>query len=194
MDLSSFEIQLRDLLGASTTLRPFVCDGNPLTCRAFIVGTNPATSLANDFWSFWNSESGFQSELWLERYREARAVQTTATGRRKRPVSNTRQRMEWLAAEAAPVRILETNLYATATASAAELSASHRQAHVFRWLLSTIRPKVIVAHGCEAWRAVDELDVDAEVLKVKHLSRASRACAVSTGREVRHLVFDDNRG
>ena len=58
MKLKQFESELRSLTGPSA-LRPFVCDGSPLTCRVFIVGINPATSMTTDFWQFWRAGTGF---------------------------------------------------------------------------------------------------------------------------------------
>jgi hypothetical protein len=42
-------------------MRPFLCDGNPYDCEAFIVGINPASSVS--FWSFWNDETGFDKKI-----------------------------------------------------------------------------------------------------------------------------------
>ena len=47
-------------------MRPFVCDGNPCDCKAFIVGINPASRVS--FWAFWSDETGFDKKSWLARY------------------------------------------------------------------------------------------------------------------------------
>ncbi len=43
MDLTEFGSELEALIERPTALRPFVCDGSPLSCTVFIVGYNPAT-------------------------------------------------------------------------------------------------------------------------------------------------------
>ncbi len=49
MTLYEFELQLSDLIGRPTDLRPFVCEGSPLSCDIFLVGFNPATTMETDF-------------------------------------------------------------------------------------------------------------------------------------------------
>ena len=188
MTLREFEEALANRIGRPSRLRPFVCDGNPLTCHAFIVGTNPATTLDDDFWSFWSVESGFMKEAWLRRYTATRSTQRTAKGRPKRPLSSTRQRIEWLSLEAAPLRFFETNLYAKATCTAAELNAASRQNETFRWLLAVISPQVILVHGAEAKYVIEKLRPSARVIYSKHLSRVSQKHAVELARELREIA------
>ena len=58
MTLGEFREQLSALM-VDRTERPFVCDGSPLQAQVFVVGLNPATTLREDFWSFWDDSAGF---------------------------------------------------------------------------------------------------------------------------------------
>jgi hypothetical protein len=53
--LKSFEEGLKKHISRSI-MRPFVCDGSPLECEAFLVGFNPRTLMSKEFWKFWNTE------------------------------------------------------------------------------------------------------------------------------------------
>ena len=59
MTLSKFRSELDKLL-PSPISRPFLCDGSPLKCRIFIVGTNSAREVEKPFWSYWSDSYGFK--------------------------------------------------------------------------------------------------------------------------------------
>ena len=48
MTLDDFERALVALIGRPTDLRPFVCEGSPLTCDVFLVGFNLATTMCRE--------------------------------------------------------------------------------------------------------------------------------------------------
>lgn len=125
-----------------------MCDGSPLDCRAFVVGANPATALARDFWDFWTPGTGFRKAQWLESYADERRQ------RGKRAQSNTRRILDRVVA-AAGVRCLETNVFSTATATLAELSASARVTDPLDFLLLSVRPAIVVTYGEDARRHVE---------------------------------------
>ncbi|MBW7893745.1 MAG: hypothetical protein H3C27_01425 [Opitutaceae bacterium] len=52
--------------------RPFVCYGNPTLCSVFIVGFNPANNVPLDG-EIWHKETGFNLELFYNKYSEERA-------------------------------------------------------------------------------------------------------------------------
>lgn len=206
-ELRNFESRLRNLIGDGSAVRPFVCDGSPLACAAFIVGLNPATEMSQPFWSFWTAEHGFDKAVWFRAYLEERARRPLKPGRtRRNKVSNTRQRIEWITQAAAPVRCLETNLYATATTEARDLSHADRDTRVFDFLLDEIAPRVLLVHGGEAREHVQEhfgvqLEPDrwtdvvrpshaVRILSVRHLSRGwSRERAQRLGVELRQACI-----
>jgi hypothetical protein len=142
VELHEFEAQLRELTGTDPVVRPFVCDGSPLTCAAFIVGTNPATEVP--FWPFWDTSYGFKKLDWFEAYEQARSAKGESGP------SPTRRMIEKVVEAAAPVRCLETNVFAKPSPSAAELKRGDRQTRIFGFLLRTIQPKAILLHGQHA--------------------------------------------
>lgn len=173
MNLSQFESDLENLIGRPTGLRPFVCDGSPLTCRVFIVGINPATDMTSDFWSYWRPGTGFDRGSWFEAYKRDRAREPLKQGRtRRNPVSSTRRIIDLVVDAAKPVRILETNLYSVASPAASGLPMSARSTEVFDFLLRAIQPTLIVAHGSDAATYIKHDAKDPCVWPVRHLSRA----------------------
>ena len=83
-EIEKFEDGLAVLIGAPTDLRPFVCDGSPLTCDVFIVGFNPATTMSADFWQFWSPGMGFDKVAWFEAYKKDRQHKPLKPGKRRR--------------------------------------------------------------------------------------------------------------
>ncbi len=186
-DLQQFSDSLKAIIGDDNNLRPFVCEGSPLECQAFIVGFNPATELKEPFWTFWEPQYGFNKADWLKHYKQERQEKPLAPGKTKRNViSNTRRVIEWITDAATPVQCLETNLYALATAQAKELPAQHRSTALFDFLLSEIRPKVLLLHGKDAEQHLKKLSTSAQVIAVPHLSRGwSEVKAKELGRQIR---------
>ena len=197
--LDRFESALRAHIGRPAYVRPFVCEGSPLDCRAFIVGSNPATALSLDYWSFWESGYGFHRDAWAaesrRQRREAGKQETTPT-----------RRMLWrIMQEAAPVRCLDTNVFATPTPSESDLTPAMRRTEVFEFVLDAVRPAALLAHGKEAEEHLRrllgaELPRDAfapvrtswgsiNVMAVRHLSRGwSYAQAEALGRALRQAA------
>lgn len=178
--LRDFREGLQAVMGGDHTARPFVCDGDPRMCQVFVVGINPATTLP--FWPYWNDETGFDLKTWRAAYLEARRQKPLKPGKRFRPaVSPTRLRLEALAAAAAPIGVLETNLYAKPAAAAKGLQPEDRDTRVFEYLLSAIRPRVLVLHGKDVRLAVNSLcsaKLSPEFAQVTVLGRAVLAAAV----------------
>lgn len=172
--LLAFENQLESLIGRPTDLRPFVCNGSPLECGVFIVGFNPATEMSGDFWDHWRSGCGFDKAAWFKAYQEERRLRPLKPGKKRRAaISNTRRVIEWIIEAASPVRCLETNIYAAATAQATDLTGDQRRADPFVFLLTAIRPRIVVAHGKDAEIAVRDTCVDdtTVVIAESHFSR-----------------------
>jgi hypothetical protein len=204
MRLRRFREHLQSLLGTEEPMRPFVCDGSPYDCTAFVVGINPASSMP--FWPFWNDETGFDRAAWLESYRDHRKAEPLKLNRvRRQPISSTRQRIEWIAEVASPVKILETNLYALPTRKAADLGRADRATEPFEFLVAEISPSVILLHGAEVQREFARLyrpeatnEFSAAVIKgkrmmvaaVPHLSRASRGRANELAKRIRCIFTE----
>lgn len=158
------------------------------------------------FWSFWSDKAGFDKSAWFEAYLRERAAAPLKPGKtRRNPVSNTRQRLEWIVEEAAPTKCLETNVFSEATETLSELSTEDRGTEVFRFLVESIRPRILLAHGKDAREAIEALaqrtlsegepvlchvaGARTTVLAVPHLSRDwSQDRARSLGRRLRDLA------
>src|SRR5688572_31077171 len=59
-DTATTEIYTLSLHDALPISRPFVCDGSPLKCKIFIVGTNSARLVEHPFFDFWDPLYGFR--------------------------------------------------------------------------------------------------------------------------------------
>ncbi|NHT75308.1 hypothetical protein G8E10_06025 [Rhizobiaceae bacterium CRRU44] len=170
--LKQFEQDLRNVIGGATKVRPFVCSGSPFEASIFLVGYNPATEMGKDFWSFWSETRGFDKEAWIEEYIRERQTKPLKPGKSFRPtISPTRRNIEGFIKAAFPAAVLETNIFAVASETKPELALTNRDTTPFRYLVRTIRPKVIVAHGKDACEVVSQLETGAHVIAVKHLSR-----------------------
>ena len=167
--------------GKLTNLRPFVCDGSPLECDAFIVGFNPASEMSVDFWDFWSDDCGFDKPTWFETYKLERRNRPLKPGKkRKNEISNTRRVIERVITEACPVKCLETNIYAKPSESKPELEAllktlsSEEQSRItapFDFLLHQITPKLVVAHDKDAAKLLQAQNLENKLMCVSHFAR-----------------------
>ena len=140
--LHEFSSGLASLIGRPTDLRPFVCEGSPLECDAFLVGINPATRMPVDFWEFWSDSYGFDKRAWFERYRVEQETRPPKPGRTRRyKVSPTRRIIEEIVHGASPVKCLETDIFAKAAKQASDLEERCRITAPFDYLLRQVAPK-----------------------------------------------------
>jgi hypothetical protein len=188
-ELSAFKLELERLIGKKAShLRPFVCEGSPLDCGVFIVGFNPATKMAGDFWDHWRPGYGFDKAAWLAAYKEQRSLRALKSGKQYRPVGNARRVIEWVLEEVNPLRCLETNIYAVATAKATELSKRQQDMEPFSFLLERIKPRVVVTHGKAAAEAAKQLGIGKRenLICETHFSRGwSELKARELGQQIR---------
>ena len=188
--LAALENQLESLIGRPTDLRPFVCDGSPLDSEVFIVGLNPASAMATDFWDFWEPGIGFDKPRWFDAYKAERQRRPLKPGRtRRRLVSPSRGVIEWINASLGPVKALETNIYSAATEEYRDLAQHKRLTAPFDFLLEAIRPRVIVVHGADAISHIRQKGLSAHIIEVKHFSRGwSERAARDLGLQVRAIL------
>lgn len=203
--LDELERGLRARIGSPAFVRPFVCEGSPLECRAFVVGSNPATALELDYWSFWERGYGFHRAMWAEATRARRREAGKAE------ITPTRRMLGRIMKEAAPVRCLDTNVFSTPIPAERDLGAELRRTDVFDFLLEAVRPAALVAHGKEAadhlrrLLGADRLPADRfepvpapwgsmRVIAVRHLSRGwSYRQAEALGRALREAAEQASR-
>ena len=185
--IENFEKELLALIGKPTELRPFVCNGSPLQCQAFIVGFNPSTTLAADFWQFWHPGHGCGKKAWFAAYLKERKLRPLRPGKtRRNTISNSRRVIEWVLEGASPVTCLETNLYALPTEQAVDLASKLRVTAPFDFLLSRINPRVIVVHGADAAAYIKSKRLCGGIITVSHFSRGwSEEKARSLGQQIR---------
>jgi hypothetical protein len=140
MTNQDFKKQLENLMQSDNSLRPFVCDGDPLKCDIFIVGINPATKMETSFWDYYG-EAGFDKTKWLVDYKESRKEKRTI-------LSPTRKKIEYLVDEKfSEYRCLETNIFSAPSINLKSLDNSLKSTEIFNFLIKTIRPKAIFIHG-----------------------------------------------
>lgn len=121
--------------------RPFVCDGRPEACTVIILGENPATRLDTDWWEFWHDDVGFDLKGFEHHYQTSRR----ATG--KRPVSNTRLRLNRLRSQG--LRCLEANAFINERLNGR--GAAAKDTPLMPVLLKNLPLlKAVVAHGVVA--------------------------------------------
>ena len=189
--LSDFSRGLASLIGKPTDLRPFVCEGSPLSCEAFLVGINPASEMSIDFWDFWSDSYGFDKRKWFDRYIVERGNRLLKPGRKRRnQISNTRRVIEWILEEARPIRCLETNIYAKASEQASDLDDRSRSTEPFFYLLQQVAPKLVIAHGKPATQYLQDLSLQCGLWCEDHFSRCwSEENARRLGLRIRKRVL-----
>jgi hypothetical protein len=140
--LAEFEHHIRQLAGKGAL--PFLCDGSPFGCEIFVVGINPATNIS--VWQCWSTNAGMDRNAWLESYRAERG-----------DFLPTRRRLNRFSQAASPARVLETNVFSASSPRLAALAKAHRSRHVFEFLLSELRPKILFVHGRAARRQIEKM-------------------------------------
>ncbi len=148
MNLREFRSQLQKIekrLPGRTSWH-FVCDGSPLTCRIFIVGANPVRQVEK-FWDldFWTDSRGFRKTEFAPELEDP-------SGRR----TKTRKYIDIVADAAGRRDTLDTNVYPYAAPSASDLTAEQKRTDIFEYLLHTIKPRIVLAHGCPAKKFFSE--------------------------------------
>ena len=137
-----FKKELEKIVGVSTHLRPFVCDGYPLKSEVFIVGINPATQMTSNFWDFWE-DGKFIKSKWMEQYLLERE-------KKHHKISPTRRKIDYLVNEIfTDYKCLETNAYSTPTVNLNALETEQRNTDILSFLIHNIRPKAIFVHGTD---------------------------------------------
>ncbi len=148
--------QLRHIVGSPLYgQRPFVCEGYPTESHVLIIGTNPATPLNMDWWDWWNSERGFDYDLFMSRYinarRRMRKSLLGATRRRFIRITDTLQSKFRL-----NLKTIESNVYRREARSEEQLwgykeSDRYPNNEVLHLLISGLQmPKVVIPHGTSA--------------------------------------------
>ncbi len=175
--MKAFAANLRVLVGDAKGLRPLLCEGDPLTCTVALVGANPGTT--TPFWTFWSDESGMNRRSWIETYKadhDGRVRRSRAAIERFVPLVSA--------------RVVELNAHVAHSKRIAALPIRLRTTDVLDFVLSVIKPKVIVCAGANASRAVEGIDLPwrPAVLKTKHFIYWGKASEWQLAADVNRLL------
>ena len=197
MNLATFRNEMQSLMEELKipNLRPFVCEGSPLECEVFIVGSNPATEMSTNPWKYWSDDYGFYKSRWFEEYKDERKKRPLKPGRtRRNKISRTRKRINLVVEGACPVKCLETNIYAKPSENEDDLEKylktlsledEKRLIAPFDYLLKQIRPKLVVSHGDKAKDYLQRQVLECELWSECHFSsRGSRGYTDAKAREL----------
>jgi hypothetical protein len=142
MTTTEFKNVLKDLTNSDPTLRPFICDGNPVDSKIFIVGINPATQMKSSFWDYYQGEK-FNKTKWLDDYIKHRKEK----GKTK-TLSPTRSKIEKLVQNSfAEYQCLETNVYSKPSSNMKDLGDKDKNTDIFNFLIRSVKPKALFIHG-----------------------------------------------
>ncbi len=170
-------------MGAPFHDRPFVCEGSPLTCQAFIVGVNAASNMKQNFWDFWRPGYGFERTTWLDAYLAARTK-----------ASRTRKAMQMIMDQAktdyGAVRFLETNIFSIPTARESMLKSHQKSTEIFEFLLASINPQVLLVHGAKPVKYVRARGISesTKVIESPHLIYVGHEQARELGRIIARTI------
>lgn len=187
--LKAFADELRKMTKQGLLLRPFVCDGSPLDCDIFIVGSNRAAKLASEFWKYWDDSRGLDKARFLSEYGNYRR------GRGKPEIAHSRNTLEVLMKSCAPLRCLETNVFGVTTDTRDEALAAPTQGiSILPYLVETIKPRWIIAHGVVASSAVSVYDGRATIVKLPDLRKVAHSDVKRLGRRIVDSVLQERSG
>jgi hypothetical protein len=148
MDKDTFNARLQEIaIKDHPRFRPFHGHGSPLNADVFLIGLNPATSKLPHWWTYWDTETGFDFNHFEDGYLKHRDKK-----------SRTRIRMELIIQELHPhLKWVETNVYAIATRNKKTLTAADKESELnlldtssLDLLLEACRPRAIFVHGKDA--------------------------------------------
>ena len=144
--MAEFSSALRALVADAPEMRPFLCMGNPLTCKVAVVGINPAAT--TPFWPFWIEDKGMDRASWINEYK------TLHNGN----LSRSRAVLERFVPQVTN-RVIELNAHAKQSRRLSDLKGEHRTTAVLEFMLGVVQPAIIVCAGTSALKAVLSLSL-----------------------------------
>lgn len=186
MTTTDFTNELKQIIEWSRPgQRPFVCDGYPNECHVMIVGTNPATPLDTEWRDFWKPDYGFDYNLFVCKYANARVKKG------KDPFSKTRQQLIHISSclHGFELKCIETNVYAREAESKNRKNQlwefaekeQYLNDEVLAFLIKGLQPpKALIPHGTKAtkWLTTQKSNLPDDIrtpnFKVPHLGYASK--------------------
>ncbi|MGH1415113.1 MAG: hypothetical protein ACRBB0_16610 [Pelagimonas sp.] len=180
-ELTRFRENLGKVVGQPTTLRPFVCEGSPLDSDVFIVGYNPATKMDGDWWRFWKEDYGYQKSEWFREYSAQRGA-----------MSKTRAKIEDIVNTLSDVNVLEANIDARPSAKKSEYPKP--VTGPFDHVLRACQPKVIIAHGADAVKHLQNWKPNGTLIECKHFIYVGRERTAEIIAETRQALMASTGG
>lgn len=175
MKLDDFAASLAELIGCQTDLRPFVCEGSPLSCDVFVVGYNPATEMAGDWWRFWQDGYGYRKGAWYDEYLAQRGSE-----------SKTRRKIGEIVRGLSGVSVLEANI--DARPSKRKSTYPKPVTKPFDFILGACRPRVIIAHGKDAVEHLQPWKTEGTLIECAHFIYVGRERTAKILAETRHVL------
>jgi hypothetical protein len=157
-EIHEFSNALKALTAGASDIRPLLCEGNPLTCTMAIVGINPAAK--TPFWPHWSEKTGMDRGSWLQEYKALH------NGK----VSRSRAALERFIPQVTVGRVIELNAHAKQSRRHSDLTPPHRTTEVLEFVLSNVRPIIILCAGVSAFDSVHELSLTwkPNVIEARH--------------------------
>jgi hypothetical protein len=125
-------------------MRPFLCDGNPLTCTVAIIGGDFGD--APSFWPHWCDEKGMNRRSWTQ---ADRALHPGA-------IDGVQARLERFLPQIAQ-RVIELNVPATQINGDAQPSEDYRAIDILQFILGVVKPHTVICVGAAALRVVHSM-------------------------------------
>lgn len=125
-------------------MRPFLCDGNPLTCTVAIIGVDPGATTS--FWPYWSDENGMDRQSWTQADKALHP----------RAIDGVQERLERFLPQIAQ-RVIELNVAATRINGNAQLGEDYRAVDILQFILGVVKPRTVICVGAAALRVVHSL-------------------------------------
>ncbi len=144
MSTADFLPMLQAFVERAPGMRPFLCDGNPLTCTVAIIGVGHGATTS--FGPHWSDEKGMDRRSWMQAYG---ALHPEA-------IDGDQARLERFLPQIAQ-RVIELNVPATRINGDARLSEDYRALDILQVMLCVVKPRAVICVGAAALRVVHGL-------------------------------------
>lgn len=139
--MGDFLTMLRAAVEKAPGMRPFLRDGNPLTCTVTVVGVHPVAAMP--FWHHWSDAGGMDRTSWIDADREMN----------RGAIGSSRVMLERFLPQISQ-RVIELNAPATQMSGGADVSEDYRTVDVLQFILGLVKPLIVICVGAAALRAI----------------------------------------
>lgn len=135
---------LQAFVESAPGMRPFLCDGNPLTCTVAIIGVDPGAT--TPFWPHWSDEKGMDRRSWTQADRTLHP----------QAIDGVHARLERFLPQIAQ-RVIELNVPATRINGDAQPGDDYRAIDILQFILDVVKPHTVICVGAAALRVVHSM-------------------------------------